>query len=122
MDQDQFTVGIEDLHITLQFTIADASPPVVPDDIQWIFSMLFTNDPFDGGNTDITSLSGSSGGSTYLFSDDRLVLNMSNISQVDEGRYFFIATNPAGVNFNHIDIIVHGQSVRDDFLHTVRDV
>ena len=115
MDQDQFIVGIEDLQITLQFTVANALPPVVPDDIQWIFSMLFTNDPFDGGNINITNLSGSSGGSTYLFSDDRLVLNISNISQVDEGRYFVIATNLVGTNFSHIDIIVHGQSFWEDF-------
>ena len=56
-----------------------------------------------------------SGTSTYTFSSDLFSLNVSNIQQAlvvgqdtDRGRYFLVATNPAGMNFSFYDLIVNG--------------
>ena len=101
----------------LSFTIRDAIPPVMIEDIRWIYSSSFSLTPFDNSNMDITNLSSRILASAYVFSNDQLILNLtiSNITQAlqandstDTGRYFLVATNPAGVTFSYIDLVVSG--------------
>ena len=89
----------------IQFNIRNAAPDVSPDEIQWIFSECFTDHPYDSPNIPIND----STSSRYAYSSDYRQLTISNVNQTDEGRYFLVASNPAGVHYNHIDIIVHGK-------------
>ena len=109
LDGDRHIIGIEDNFTTLTFRIDNAAPQVTSDNIRWIFSGDFSTFPNDTKNLEITDLSTRIGNSMYTFTPDKLSLNISNINQTDEGRYFLLVTNPAGKDYNHIDIIVHGQ-------------
>jgi hypothetical protein len=105
---------------TLSFTIKDAIPPVMLEDIRWIYSPSFSLIPFHDTNLDITNLSTHNTGSAFIFSNDQLSLTISNIVQdlqagdniTDAGRYFLVATNPAGVAFSYIDLIIPSKSVQ----------
>ena len=101
--------------VILSFTIKDATPPVMMEDIRWIYSSSFSLTPFDDSNMDITNFSTRMLGSAYVFSNDQLNLTISNITQAlqandstDTGRYFLVVTNPAGVALSYIDLIVSG--------------
>ena len=109
LEGDRHIIGIEDNFTTLNFRIDNAVPQVTSNNIRWIFSGVFSTFPNDIKNIEITELSTRIGNSMYTFSPDKLSLNISNINQTDEGRYFLLVTNPAGLDYNHIDIIVHGQ-------------
>ena len=109
LEGDRHIIGIEDNFTTLSFRIDNAVPQVTSNNIRWIFSGDFSTFPNDIKNVEITELSTRIGNSMYTFSPDKLSLNISNINQTDEGRYFLLVTNPAGLDYNHIDIIVHGQ-------------
>ena len=114
-NQSGFTANEGDV-LTLSFVITRATPPVETDDIMWFYSRNFSSTPYTA--EDITNLANRINGSTYMYSDDRLSLTISNIVQArridqptDEGRYFLVAVNPAGVAFNYIDVVVNGQLV-----------
>lgn len=109
LEGDRHIIGIEDNFTTLSFRIDNAVPQVTSDNIRWIFSGDFSASPYDTKNLEITGLSTRIGNSIYTFTSDKLSLKISNINQTDEGRYFLLVTNPAGIDYNHIDIIVHGQ-------------
>ena len=109
LEGDRHIIGIEDNFTTLSFRIDNAVPQVTSNNIRWIFSGDFSTFPNDTKNIEITGLSTRIGNSMYTFSPDKLSLKISNINQTDEGRYFLLVTNPAGLDYNHIDIIVHGQ-------------
>lgn len=110
LDGDRVTVGIEEMSTSLHFRIDNAAPVVnISSGIRWLFSANFTDLPYDSGVTDITNLNTFNQGSSFSYSDNRESITISNISQSDEGRYFFMATNPAGVNYSHTDLIVHGR-------------
>lgn len=109
LEGDRHIIGIEDNFTTLSFRIDNAVPQVTSNNIRWIFSGDFSTFPNDIKNVEITELSTRIGNSMYTFSPDKLSLKISNINQTDEGRYFLLVTNPAGRDYNHIDIIVHGQ-------------
>ena len=56
-----------------------------------------------------------SGTSTYSFGPVSLSLTISDIQQAlavgedtDGGRYFLVATNPAGTNYSFYDLIING--------------
>ena len=108
MDEDQHIISNEQSNSIISFRIDRAAPPVDTANIQWKFSSSFTNDLYN--TVDITNLVGGTN-SVYTYTVDKLTLNISNISQSDEGRYFLIASNPAGIDYSYIDIIVHGKSV-----------
>ena len=99
---------------TLSFTIKDATPPVMIEDIRWVYSPSFSPTPFNDTNQDITNLSTHATGSTFDFSNNQLSLTISNIVQdlqagdniTDSGRYFLVATNPAGVAFSYTDLLI----------------
>ena len=89
----------------IQFNIRNAAPDVSPDEIQWIFSEYFKEYPYESPNVPINNITSP----RYNYSSDYRQLTISNVNQTDEGRYFLVASNPAGVRYNHTDIIVHGK-------------
>ena len=86
-----------------------------------ISTELQANDPFAG--QEITNLMNRTTVSRLTFSDYTnmryINLTVSNIVQqrvgiggeTDEGRYFLVAANPAGINFNYIDFLVYGKYI-----------
>ena len=106
--------------VTLSFTISGAIPDVAVPDIQWVYSPDFSVSPFMGtDDTDITNLTHRVAmTSSYTFSSDLLSLTITNIAikactanePTDRGRYFLVATNPAGPSFSYIDLLVDGKS------------
>ena len=114
-NQSGFTAN-EGYELTLSFVITRAMPPVETDDIMWFYSRNFSSTPYTAEN--ITNLASRITGSTYTYSGDQLSLTVRNIVQArmieeptDEGRYFLLAVNPAGVAFNYIDVVVNGQFI-----------
>jgi hypothetical protein len=103
--------------VTLSFVITRATPNVSTDNIQWIYSPDFSETPFDQrpGDIDITNDIMRIQQSTYTFTPNLLSLTIGNIAQArmvgeptDNGRYFLVATNPAGSGFSYIDLRVAG--------------
>ena len=105
--------------VILSFRIDDAAPLVF---LRWFFTPdLRIDDPFAG--QEITNLMNRTTESRLTFSDftdmQYINLTVSNIVQqrsgiggeTDEGRYFLVATNPAGVHFNYIDLLVYGKYI-----------
>ena len=104
VDGDHHIISIENTPTTIQFLINEAAPDVIANDIHWIYSEAFTISPYEEGNIDITDSD-----TIYSYSADNRQLHISAINESNEGRYFIIASNPAGVEYSYIDIIVHGQ-------------
>ena len=107
--------GEENGMVTLTFNITRAIPSVMVGDIQWIYSPDFSEGPFEIGNMDITNLPRRIDMSTYAFTPNLLSLTIGNIAQArtvgeptDRGRYFLVATNPAGPGSSYIDLLVAG--------------
>ena len=113
-------IGNETGSVTLSFRIDN--PPVLLQDLRWFYTPdLRINDPFAG--QEITNLMNITTESTLTFSDftdmQYINLTVSNIVQqregiggeTDEGRYFLVAANPAGINFNYIDFLVYGKYI-----------
>jgi len=111
---------------TLFFRIDEAAPPVLLQDLRWFYVAGFGDNPFAG--QDITNLTNRTAVSMLTFSDfvdmRYIDLTVSNITQrrggiggeTDEGRYFLVATNPAGVRFSYIDLLVFGMYVVCDYV------
>ena len=114
----QQVIGNELDSATLSFRIDEASPPILLQDLQWFYVSDFGNNPFAG--QEITDLTNRTTVSTLTISDfdgmRYINLTVSNITQqrrgiggeTDEGRYFLVATNPGGVRFSYIDLLVFG--------------
>ena len=85
-------VGLIKNDITLHFSIKDASPPVLLEDIQW---------SYDGAELREDE-------EHVLFSVDRLAVTITNLSLSDEGVYSLMATNPAGSDSATITMDVQG--------------
>jgi len=114
-------IGNETGSVTLSFRIDSAAPPVLLEDLRWFYVGDFGSDPYAG--QEITNLRSRTTESMLVFSDFTnmryINLTVSNIVQqrsgigreTDEGRYFLVATNPAGVTFSYIDLLVYGKCV-----------
>ena len=114
----QQVIGNETDSATLSFRIDEAAPPVLLQGLQWFHAPNFGDNPFAG--QEFTNLTNRTAVSTLTFSEFdgmRFIdLTVSNITQqrrgiggeTDEGRYFLVATNPAGVRFSYIDLLVFG--------------
>ena len=112
-------IGNETGSVTLSFRIDNAAPPVLLQGLQWFYAANFRiNDPYAG--EEITNLTNRTTESILTFSDftdlryinltvSNIVQQRRGIGETDEGRYFLVATNPAGVNFNYIDLLVYGK-------------
>ena len=107
---------------TLTFRIDNAAPPVLHEALRWFYIANFhIDDPFAG--QEITNLMNRTTVSRLTFSEftnmHYINLTVSNIVQqrvgiggeTDEGRYFLVATNPAGVAFSYIDLLVYGMYI-----------
>ena len=116
----QEVIGNETDSVTLSFRIDNAAPPVLLQGLRWFYATNFRiDDPYAG--EEITSLMNRTTESTLTFSDftdmHYVSLTVSNIVQqrsgngreTDEGRYFLVATNPSGVNFSYIDLLIYGK-------------
>ena len=104
LDNDRHIVEVEDNN-----AIENAKPPVELDDIQWYFSPTFSSSPDDAEL--ITDLETRLGHSSYQYTADKLQLTISNLNHSDDGRYFVVVRNPAGIDSNYIDLIIHGEFV-----------
>ena len=113
-------IGNETGSVTLSFRIDSAAPLVLLEGLRWFYTPdLRIDDPSAG--QEITNLTNRTTESMLTFSDFTnmryISLIVSNIVQqrlgiggeTDEGRYFFVAANPAGVNFNYIDLLIYGK-------------
>ena len=98
--------------VTLPFRIDEAVPPVLLQDLQWFYVADLGSDPYAG--QEITNLTTRTTGSTLTFSDFSnmryisltIVQQGSTVSgETDQGRYFLVTTNPAGVSFAYIDLL-----------------
>ena len=118
----QQVIGNETDSVTLSFRIDSAAPPVLHEALRWFYTPdLRIDDPFAG--QEITNLRNRTTESMLTFSEftnmHYINLTVSTIVQqrsgiggeTDEGRYFLVATNPAGVNFNYIDLLVYGRYI-----------
>ena len=115
----QQVIGNETDSATLSFRIDNAAPPVLPQDLQCFYVTDFGSNPYAG--QEITNLTNRTTESMLTFSEftnmryinltvSTIVQQRSGIGgETDEGRYFLVATNPAGVNFNYIDLLVYGK-------------
>ena len=114
-------IGNETGSATLSFRIDNAAPPVLLQDLQWFYAANFSSDP--SVRQEITNLTNRTTNSTLTFSNFAnmryINLTVSNIAQrrrgiggeTDEGRYFLVATNPAGVSSSYIDLVVFGMYI-----------
>ena len=115
----QQVIGNETGSVTLSFRIDNAAPPVLLQNLHWFYAANFRIDPNAG--EEITYLTNRTTESILTFSDFTnmryISLTVTDIVQqqvgiggeTDEGRYFLVATNPAGRNFNYIDLLVYGK-------------
>ena len=113
-------IGNETGSATLSFRIDSAAPPVLLQGLQWFYVANFRIEDLFAGK-EITNLTNRTTESTLTFSEFAsmryISLTVSNIVQqrvgiggeTDEGRYFLVATNPAGVTFSYIDLLVYGK-------------
>ena len=114
LDDDREIIANESESAMLSFRIDRAAPPVLIENIRWIYSAEFSVAP-DGG-MDITNRTNRTSVSTLSFSANLLNLTISNIAQArvsedetDRGRYFLVALHPAGNRFEYIDLNVFGK-------------
>ena len=89
-------LGVVNQSVTLTFSIVDASPQVILDNIQWMF-----NDTVINNFTEPLLLE-------HIFSPDLLSLTLTNVQHSDQGYYSLTATNEAGTNTASIFLEVEG--------------
>ncbi len=116
-------VGNQSDSAILPFRIDRADPPVLEGDLRWFYSPTGdVTDPIQamGSVMEITDLTNRTSVSTLTYStfqNNEISLTVSNIVQAvdmqqpetDEGRYFLVASNPAGRNVAYIDLVVFGK-------------
>ena len=96
-------MGIQNMSVTLSFTISGASPEVQTGNIQWTFRDVNENFniPTTSNATTLSNLMG-------VFSGDRLSLTLSGLSNDFEGMYTLTATNEAGSDSAVVELVVEG--------------
>ena len=95
-------VGIQEMSVTLTFSISDASPEVQTENIQWTFRDLNGNNiniPTNPLTTTFSNLMG-------VFSSDRLSLTLSGLTNDFEGMYVMTATNEAGSDSATVELVI----------------
>ena len=84
-------IGLYTQLITLNVSIRDDSPTVLPEDIIWTFDGVEIKES-----------------NSVLFSQDRFSLTVTNLSISDEGVYSVAVSNPAGYDSTSIVLDVQG--------------
>ena len=92
-------LSLEGESVTIRFSI-EAFPLVQLSDIQWSFIA-------DVPEIDITEAE-MLGETTLTFSESRLELTLSGLTQDAAGIYRLVATNPAGVASNSVNLTIQG--------------
>ena len=99
----------------LAFRIDEAAPLVLLQNLRWFYVANLGSDPYAG--QEITNLTARTTDSTLTFSDfannrhinltvSKFVRHRSRVDgETDQGRYFLVAANPAGVSFAYIDLL-----------------
>ena len=108
-------VGIQEMSVTLTFTISDASPEVQTENIQWTFRDLNGNNiniPTNPLTTTFSNLMG-------VFSSDRLSLTLSGLTNDFEGTYTMTATNEAGSDSATVELVIEGQCITLSYIKFV---
>ncbi len=104
----------------LSFRIDEAHPPVLTSDLRWFYTARASRSNTPNFSSidflEITNLRNRTSRSQLSYSNGSLILTISNIVQMvgeetDAGRYFLLASNPAGENSNYIDLTVFGKIV-----------
>ena len=95
-------LSLEGESVTIRFSIIDAFPLVQLSDIQWFFVA-----GVDAPEIDITEAE-VLGETTITFSESRLELTLSGLTQDAAGIYRLVATNPAGVASNYVNLTIQG--------------
>ena len=101
----------------LSFRIDEAHPPVMTSDLRWFYTARASQSGSPDFNSmdflEITDLKNRTSVSDLTYSDGNLNLTVNNIVQAgqetDAGRYFLLASNPAGEDSNYIDLTVFGK-------------
>ena len=98
-------VGIQEMSVTLTFTISDASPEVQTENIQWTLRDL------NGNNFNISTdlLTTTFSNLMGMFSSDRLSLTLSGLTNDFEGAYTMTATNEAGSDSATVELVIEGR-------------
>lgn len=79
--------------MTLNIQISNASPSVIPSNIQWYFNSGLINDTQDDG---------------YEFSNDRKSLTITELTHSHEGLYTVVVSNEAGSDTGDIVLQIEG--------------
>ena len=95
-------LGLEQESITIRFSINDASPLVQLSDIRWFFIAGVDVPEIDITEEEVL------GETTLTFSESRLELTLSGITQDAAGLYRLVATNPAGVASDYTNLTIEG--------------
>ena len=96
----QSQIAFRGRRTTLNFAITQASPEVMPENIEWIFESECL------GKTDVVNTSENG---HYNFSQDRHSLTILNLTINDAGSYTLRATNPAGINSTALLLEIEGE-------------
>ena len=111
-------VVIEKQNVTISFLVEQAIPPVQPWNLQWLYSSFFNSTSPNGDS--ITNVTNRTLTSSFSFSafvnSTSISLTITNVQlggatggPTDDGRYFLVATNPAGSSFDYVDLVVEGK-------------
>ena len=92
-------ISVLNFSLILSFTIKNASPPVVYEDIRWSFK--------NSGGIFKTITSDSN--PRYHFSSDLLTLTITDVRFSDEGEYKLTVRNAAGIDEETIAVDVEGK-------------
>ena len=93
-------IGVKGRNITLSFDVTGDEPRVLPQHVRWYFIN-------DGNTTEVIG----GNGSQFLFSPDRKVLTITNLTLDNEGVYIFSATNIIGTGSSSVYVDVEGNRV-----------
>ena len=96
-------LGLEQESITISFSIDNASPLVQLSDIRWFFIAGVDVPEIDITEEEVL------GETTLTFSESRLELTLSGITQDAAGMYRLVATNPAGVASDYTNLTIEGK-------------
>ena len=94
--------------MTIRFSIENASPEVQVSNIRWLFTLDLT---IDADFIDITD-ENAIGDTTLTYSESRLELTLSGLTQDAAGIYVLVATNPAGMDSDFTNLTIQGNEYR----------
>ena len=117
LTDNQQVIGNATDAVTVEFAVDNAAPLVALEDLTWYYSPSLVAMP---QGEDITGLMNRTSQSMLTFSpfasNTMISLTVSNLvrdvageGETDEGRYFLVARNPAGISFDYTDLVIFGE-------------